>query len=473
LSQLHKSDVQQHLTEPTQECIAQENVTSPAWTKMPARFAWMLLGVLFAGSVLNYLDRAVLGVVMPQVRHSLSLTNSDYGLVVNAFLFCYMIFYVVGGRISDRLGCRSSFAVNVIAWSAASMLQALARGLISLCFFRGLLGAAEGGFYPTAVRGVSDWFSPANRAKAIGILLCGLSVGSLLAPPIVAALTVRFGWRAAFIVTGALGFLLLPAWHFLHRHAEHFRAEPVSTSALKPGSQPVTQTSVSIVQGAMQKKYLLLLAARSITDAVWFFCLFWIPGYFQEARGFNLAEIGRWLWIPYLSGDIGALAGTWVSSLLMNRGLTLDRARKAVMLPSALLGICGAGTYFLEGHFASLTALSIALFGIFSWAGNLQTAITEIVPPQHVAVLYGVTGATGTLTAALSQLLIGRVVDRSGYEFVFLGLGTGLLLALGLVFAAGKILLWQPAVMEPARSHNTKCEKDKKRCRLFTTTIQG
>jgi MFS transporter, ACS family, hexuronate transporter len=410
----------------------------------------MLLAVLFGGSVLNYLDRAVLGVVMPQVRHSLSLSNTDYGLVVNTFLLFYMIFYVVGGRVSDRLGCRRSFVVNVIAWSAASMLHALSRGLLSLCALRGLLGAAEGGFYPTAIRGVTEWFPASNRAKAVGILLCGLSVGSLVAPPVVAAITLRHGWRPAFIVTGALGFLLLPPWLFLHARAQHMFATASTKLTFEQefSSQGAAQKSISVWHALMQRKYLCLLAARSITDAIWFFCLFWIPGYFQEVRGFNLTEVGRWLWIPFFFGDAGALAGTWISSALVRKGFGLDRGRKAVLIPSALLGLCSAGTFYFAGHFAALAALSCALFGVFSWAGNLQTAITEVIPPQHVAVLYGITGAVGTLTAALSQLLIGRIVDRVGYEPVFIALATGLPVALALVFAAGEIVLWQPVTLE-------------------------
>lgn len=416
------------------------------------RLAWMLLGVLFAGSVLNYLDRAVLGVVMPQVRRSLSLSNTDYGLVVNAFLVFYMIFYIVGGRVSDRLGCRRSFVVNVIAWSAASMLHALSRSLLSLCSFRALLGTAEGGFYPTAIRGVTEWFPISVRARAVGILLCGLSIGSLVAPPLVAAITLRYGWRAAFLITGALGFLLLPPWLFLHARAKEILER---SDAAHPAGQAMaalgTQQSVSVFQAIRQKKYLCLLAARSITDAIWFFCLFWIPGYFQEVRGFSLSEIGRWLWIPYFCGDIGALVGTWISSAMITAGLELDRSRKAVLIPSAILALCSTATFYAGSHFGALAALSIALTGIFSWAGNLQTAITEVIPPQHVAVLYGITGAVGTSLAALSQLLIGHVVDRVGYEPVFIGLGTGLLVALALVFAAGKITLWQETV-EPARA---------------------
>jgi ACS family hexuronate transporter-like MFS transporter len=432
------------MRDPVSPALPQDEAT------MRTRLAWLLLAVLFSGSVLNYLDRAVLGIVMPQVRRSLSLSNSDYGLVINAFLLLYMVFYVVGGKVADWLGSRRSFVINVIAWSTASVLQALSRGLTSLCFFRGLLGAAEGGFYPTAIRGVSEWFPPFNRAKAIGILLCGLSVGSLVAPPVVAAITLRFGWRAAFVVTGALGFLLLPPWLFLQSQAERFFGRTKASPAGEPqsASRRASDASSSVWQTFRQKKYLFLLAARSITDAVWFFCLFWIPGYFQEVRGFNLEEVGRWLWIPYFFGDTGALAGTWISSALLKKGVSLDGSRKAVLVPSAMLGVCSVGTYYLAGQVGPLGALSIALFGLFSWAGNLQTAITEVIPPQHVAVLYGVTGAVGTLMAALSQLLIGRVVDRVGYEPVFVSLSIGLLVALALVLAAGQIVLWHPDTRE-------------------------
>lgn len=429
---------------------AEDQALNPP-TSSRGRLAWMLLGVLFAGSVLNYLDRAVLGVVMPQVRRSLSLSNADYGLVVNAFLLAYMVFYVVGGRVADRMGCRRSFVVNVMAWSTAAMLQALSRGLVSLCLFRGLLGAAEGGFYPTAIRGVSEWFPASSRAKAVGILLCGLTVGSLVAPPVVAALTFHYGWRAAFVLTGALGFLLLPPWLILHARAKGVftgtNAIPVSREVA--ASALVTPPPTSVFQAIMQKKYLCLLAARSITDAIWFFCLFWIPGYFQEVRGFNLSQVGRWLWIPFFFGDIGALAGAWISSALVKKGVALDRSRKAVLVPSAVLALGSTATFYAASHGAALFALSVALLGIFSWAGNLQTAITEVVPPKHVAVLYGITGAVGTLLAALSQVLIGNIVDRVGYEPVFIGMGTGLLVALALVFAAGKITLWKPAAPEP------------------------
>src|SRR5580704_1487396 len=403
------------------------------------RFAWMLLAILFAGSVLNYLDRAVLGVLMPQVRHSLSLSNKDYGLVVNAFLLLYMAFYIVGGRISDWLGSRHSFIFNVTGWSIASMLHALSQGLVSLCAFRALLGAAEGGFFPTAIRSIADWFPLSHRAKAIGILLCGMSIGSFIAPPAVAWVAVRYGWRAAFLGTGALGFFLLLPWLLLQSRKTH---PPFAVdSAAAPG--PAPPHNVPILRALWQRKYLFLLGARSITDAIWFFCLFWIPGYFQEARGFNLLQVGRLLWIPYFSADLGALLGTWGSSALLQRGLSLDRSRKTVLIPSALLSLCSIGTFYAHTNSVALFCFCIALFGLFSWAGNVQYAITEVVPQQHVALLYGITGAVGTFLSAISQLFIGRAVDHVGYKPIFLALGSGLPLALVLVFSAGRITLWK------------------------------
>jgi ACS family hexuronate transporter-like MFS transporter len=148
------------------------------------RLAWMVVLLLFLGSVWNYLDRAVLGVVMPQLRRDLALTNTDYGVAVNAFLLLYMIFYILGGRLADSLGSRRTFTLTVVCWSVAHVLHALASGLRSLCLFRALLGIGEGGYYPTAMRGAAEWFAPKDRAKAVGILLCGLTMGTLVAPPL-------------------------------------------------------------------------------------------------------------------------------------------------------------------------------------------------------------------------------------------------------------------------------------------------
>src|SRR4051794_28006347 len=157
------------------------------------RFGWLIAVFFFGGSVLSFVDRAVLGVVMPQVRKDLSLTNTEYSLATTSFLITYMIFYILGGQLTDRLGSRQTFSLNVIFWSLASVAHAAARGLTSLCVFRGLLGVGEGGFFPTAMRGIAEWFPAENRAKAVGLLMCGISLGMLMTPPVAAWITFHYG----------------------------------------------------------------------------------------------------------------------------------------------------------------------------------------------------------------------------------------------------------------------------------------
>jgi ACS family hexuronate transporter-like MFS transporter len=399
----------------------------------------MVLGLLFVGSVVNYMDRAVLGVVMPQIRSDLLLTNADYGLAVNAFLVMYMIFYVVGGGVADRFGCRRTYLITVAFWSVASALHALARGLLSLSLFRALLGMGEGMFYPTALRGATEWFPPRTRAKAVGIVLCGLSVGVLITPPIVAWLTIHYGWRTAFALTGLSGFLLLIPWIGIHRKIRQSFGVADPAPALAEPQQADASDSIRLREVLTRRKYLCLLGARSLTDSAWYFYLFWISGYFQDERGFDLAAIGRRLWIPYLSADVGALVGAWVSSALITRGFGLDRSRKVTLMASASLCVVGAHAYVVGSSAWALGLISIGLFGHLAWSSNLHTAISEVAPPKYVALLYGITGASGTLLGAITQPLIGRTVDRVGYEPVFQAVAVLYLAAMALLLAAGKI----------------------------------
>lgn len=405
------------------------------------RFAWMVVALLFIGSVLNYVDRAVLGVVKPDILRDLKLTNVDYGLAVNAFLMAYMVFYIVGGRLADMLGSRRMFTVTLIFWSAANMLHAAMQGLVSLCCFRALLGVGEGGYYPAAMRGSAEWFPAENRAKAVGLFLCGLCVGALIAPPLVAWITSQYGWRAAFLATGAVGFLLVPPWLFLHwrirRHYGH--PDPSPACRTEGRSEAGADEDLSLGEVMRRAKYWCLLASRALTDSAWWFYLFWMPGYFQDSRGFDMKMVGFFLWIPYFAADLGALAGAWASSALIRRGFGVDGGRKSIMVPSALMGACGALAHFVPDPALAVLIISVALFGHLSWSSNIHTAISEIAPPRHLAMLYGISGAVSTGLGALTQPAIGLVVDGFGYAPTFLGVGSVYLGAIGLLLVAGRI----------------------------------
>ena len=406
-----------------------------------SRFAWLIVFLLFAGSVLNYMDRSLVSVIMPQVRRDLALTNADFGLAVNAFLVMYAAFYILGGRIADRLGYRGAFALTVAFWSIACMAHALVQGLRSLALCRAILGMGEGGFYPAAMRGAAQWFPPESRAKAVGIILSALCVGSLLTPPLVAWITIHYGWRASFLVIGALGLLLLPPWLLLHRHIHRVcgAGDPTLSEKRERESGASAEDELSLSEVLKTRKYWCVLAARASTDAAWYFYLFWIPGYFQDVRRFDLATVGRFLWIPFFCAGVGALTGAWASSALIRRGLGLDRSRKTILFASLSLCVVGASACFAPTAYLALALVSLALFGHQSYGSNIHTVITEITPPRHVAVLYGITGAAGTLLGAAAQLAIGRVIDLFGYKPAFVWAGGMAVLAAIFLLAAGTI----------------------------------
>jgi ACS family hexuronate transporter-like MFS transporter len=404
------------------------------------RFAWIVVIFFFAGSVLSYVDRAVLGIVIPHVRRDLSITNTQYSTAINAFLITYMIFYILGGRLADRLGSRRTFTLNIVFWSIASMAHAVSRGIASLCVFRGLLGIGEGGFFPTAMRGAAEWFRSENRAKAVGVLLCGISLGMVVTPPVVAWITIRHGWRAAFLVTGAVGFFLIPPWLLLHRHIKQVYGKSDPAPAFKREHEHAqSHGGLSLRQVLTRRKYWLFLLARAFPDAVTFFYLFWLPPYFQDVRHYDLEKVGKLLWIPFFCADLGALGGAWLSSALIRRGWGLHAGRRAVLFSSAVCPMLGACAFLVGPHTLALALVSLAMLGHFSWSANIQTVVTEITPPDHVAALYGLTGATGTLIAALTQPLIGRSVDRLGYAPSFVGTAVVYALALVMLISAGKI----------------------------------
>lgn len=403
------------------------------------RLAWMVAALLFAASVVNYIDRAVLAVVMPQVRRDLGLTATDYSLAVNAFLGMYLVAYILGGRVADRLGCRRTFLATILFWSLASMAHAAVRGLGTLALFRALLGLGEAGFYPAAIRGAAEWFPPESRAKAVGLVLSALSVGTLLTPPLVALIALRYGWRASFLATGALGLLLVPLWVGLHRKIRGAYGAADPAPALNSGPRQSGEEGAPLGQVLRARKYWCVLAARGCSDAAWYFYLFWMPGYFQEARGLTLEAVGRLLWIPYFSAGVGALAGAWAASALIRRGLGLNRGRKTVLVASAALCFAGSWAWLPPGAPLALALVSLALFAHQAWSTNIHTAITEISPPAQVSVLYGITGAAGTLLGAVVQSAVGPVVDRVGYDPAFVGAGSLYVAAVALLAAAGKI----------------------------------
>jgi ACS family hexuronate transporter-like MFS transporter len=394
------------------------------------KFGWWLTILLAVGSVVSYIDRAVLGVLMQQVRADLALTNTAYGLAVNCFLLAYALFYILGGRLADQFGYRRLIPLTLAVWSLTSAAHSMARGLWSLCALRAMLGAAQGSFYPAAIRGITQWRSGSERAKSIGLLLAGICLGTLITPPVAAWTSLAFGWRIAFLITGLSGLAFLPAWMALHGWMVRKRVLAGETPHGRESGTSGAATPLSTVLGS--GKFWCAAGARALSDAAWTFYLFWLPGYFQAVRGFDPKMIGMYLWIPFGVAGVGAVAGPWIAGALAQKGMPAPRARRVVLAGSAACAVVGA-LAFLADDAGALALVCLALMAHQSWSANIHTVITEISPPAHSAILYGITGAAGTLAGAIAQPVIGAVVDRRGYAPPFLAAGSCYVAAIVLV----------------------------------------
>jgi ACS family hexuronate transporter-like MFS transporter len=367
---------------------------------------WAIAALLFAATTINYIDRQTLSVAAPYIRDDLRLDNAGYGYAVGSFLAAYTIMHVVAGRVLDAIGVRLGFALSVAWWSVAAMLHALTRGVASLCAFRFLLGVGEAGNFPAAIKCVGQWFRESERALATGIFNTGAAIGAMAAPPLVAWIILRLGWRAAFLLTGALGFLWIGAWLLLYRRPP-----------LAPAAPPSGQSLPELLR---QRPILGLGLARFLSDPVWYFYVFWLPTYLKDVRHFSLAEVGYFAWIPFLTADLGSLAGGAASSWLIRRGWPLFRARHAAMLASALLMPAALFAARAEHPAAAVAWISLATFGHQSWSANLLTLPADLLPGGNVASAYGLVGGAGSLGSSLVSFGLGHVVTLFSYGPVFL-----------------------------------------------------
>jgi ACS family hexuronate transporter-like MFS transporter len=396
---------------------------------------WWIAGLLCLSSELNYLDRQTLSVLAATIQKDLRLTDVDYSFVTSSFLVSYTVMYAVSGRLVDLLGTRRSFIVFVSSWSVANMLHALARTTLQLSFFRFLLGAAEPANFPGGVKAVSEWFPMRERALAVGVFNAGTAIGGALAVPVVSFIALAFGWRYAFAVTGGLGFLWVFAWaRFYRLPAEHPRLGEAERDLIggDAAAEQAPRELVPISRLLRMPEAWGCILARVLTDPISYFLNFWIPKYLQAERGFSLADIGRYGWIPFAALAAGNVASGALPRFLIDRGWPLSRARKATMLAvsCAMPLLCFAVTR-VDGAAWAMVVISALFFGHSAW-GNI-TLPAEVFPRHVVGTITGLGGCLGGLAGILTQLGIGWVVQNLSFAPIFAAISVAYLLALALV----------------------------------------
>jgi ACS family hexuronate transporter-like MFS transporter len=380
---------------------------------------WVASGILLV-SVINYLDRQTLSILATTIQRELSLTDIQYGRIVQGFLLAYTLFHLLAGRIVDRLGVRIAETLFIVWWSIANMLTGFATGFLSLALFRTMLGMGEPGHYSASGKAISEWFPAKERAIAVGMLTMGGTLGAAIAAPMVSGLAVNFGWRSVFVITGLLGLMPAALWFALYR-------TPGQTAQAATSSVPLRKVLAA-------HPMWLVLIARMITDPLWHFYLYWFPKYLQEVRGFTLTEVGATAWVVYLSADAGSMLGGWLSSRLVAMGHPELRARLLLMSAAAVVIALSFLMPSIPGRFGVLGLASVFTLAEMAWMTNCVTLPIDIFPSKMVGSVQGVIGAGGSLGGFAATGATAYLVTNFGYSPAFWLMGLMHMLAI--------VMLW-------------------------------
>ncbi|SDF38925.1 MFS transporter, ACS family, hexuronate transporter [Terriglobus roseus] len=410
------------------------------------RYRWLVVGLLFLATGINYMDRSALGILAHTLDLEFKWSEESYGNIVLAFTLAYGIGYIVAGRIVDWIGTKAGYAIFVFLWTLAAISHSVAGSVIGFFFARLCLGFAESGNFPAAIRAISEWFEPEERALATGIFNSGSNLAALAAPGFIAFILYRYhSWRYAFWGVGALGFVWLLLW----------LAFPYQRLLRLGGGG--TSRSVAIVEASTSARWSDLLKLRvmwafilvkAMTDPVWWLYLFWLPKFLQQRFQLSVAEIGVPLAVIYCVSSLGALVGGWSAGYLIRRGWDVLSARKAI------LAVCAACALLLmlATRLQTLTEI-VALFSVLTaahqaWAANLFAANADCFPAATLSSSVGIAGAAGAFGGVVFQKFTGWMLQAShgDYTVVFLVAGMAYAVAL-LVF---HILTVKKAVEYPA-----------------------
>ena len=388
---------------------------------------WQVAVIISVAIAISYLDRQSLSVAIAAIQRDIALTNTQFSQLQAAFLLAYAVMYAGGGALIDRLGTRVGFCVIMIAWSLACASHALATGFRSLAFSRFMLGVGEGGGFPAATKALAEWFPVRERSTAMGLVNAGTAFGAVVAPPAIALILSVASWRWVFVSCGVAGLLWTIWWMREYEPA-------VADKRLTPSERAeIAEVLTVSTQREASMSWLALLAYRQVwglvlakflSDAAWYFYLFWLPKYLYDVRGFDVKQVGYYAWIPYAASGVGCLLGGWFSSHLLRSGWSLDAARKTALGASAAMMPLIVFVTRVPTELA-IVLFSIAFFGQQSWSTLVMIVPADLFPRRIVASVAGLVGFGGAMGGVVFNLVAGRILDSGlGYGVVFGIVGT-------------------------------------------------
>jgi ACS family hexuronate transporter-like MFS transporter len=390
---------------------------------------WVVCGLLFLATCINYMDRSALSLVEPILRHLLggdqdpSVYNHLYSNIVNCFILAYGLGFLIAGRVVDRIGVKKGYALAIGLWALASISHAFARTALEFGIARFALGIGESGNFPSALKATADWFPTEERALATGIFNSGTSAGALVAPLLIPWVAVRFGWQAAFFTTGSMGLLWLLTWLLFpydRLHSKFGNEVPVALMA----APQATYRALLFTSGTWR-----FALSKGTTDCVWWFYLFWLPKYFNERFHVDMQHLGLPLIIVYIGATIGSVFGGWLAGFFIRRGSSVRLGRRSAMFFCALCATPVALVPFVHSLWQAIGLLCLATAAHQGWSSNLLSTPSDMFPSSSVGTVVGIGGAVGAAGSVIFTFLVGEL--WANYSLViFLTAGSIYLLTL-------------------------------------------
>src|SRR6266508_1628047 len=381
-------------------------------------YRWTICALLFAVTTINYMDRQVLSILAPTLQLELHWSESQYASVVYSFTLVYAFGFLIAGRWLDRVGVRRGFATAVVVWSLAAIGHALARTTAAFSAARALLGLGESANFPGAIKSVGEWFPKDERALATGIFNAGTNTGAILTPLIVPWIALTWGWQWAFIATGSLGFLWLVLWLAVYQSPErHPRVSEAERAHIlsDPADAPVAR--VSWAHLLTHRQTWAFAVGKLLADPVWWFYLYWLPKFLDAKYGIKLAQVALPLIVVYVVADVGSVGGGWLSSALIKRGWTVNRARKTAMLAMALLIVPTAFAPLAGSLWAAVAIVSVAAAAHQAWSANVYTLASDMFPRAAVGSVVGIGAFAGGIGGWAFQRVTGRILEANGNDY--------------------------------------------------------
>lgn len=405
-------------------------------------YRWVICGMLFFATTINYIDRQAIGLLKPILEVKFQWSEVDYGYIVMAFAAMYALGYLFFGNFIDKVGSKIGYGVSVVVWSIAAMLHAVAKSTLGFGMVRGLLGLSQAGNFPAGVKAVAEWFPKKERAFATGIFNSGTSIGAVIAPLLVPLILGLYGWQAAFLITGALGFVWLIFWMIFYEiptRQKRLRQPELDliNSDFDATATPETKVKIKWTTLLGLRQTWIFILGKMLTDPIWWFFLFWLPAYFADTFQLDLTKPSLQLAVVYAASTFGSIGGGYLSSYLIKRGWPFLKARKATLLIAALVVTPVLFARFATNIWVAVAIISIAMAAHQAWSANIFTIVSDIVPKKAVSSVVGIGGMAGSVASTLFPLLVGALLAfykstghiSAGYNILFIIAGCAYLVA--------------------------------------------